>query len=204
MQRRVGDKGLLVRPTTLSMGFLESSLAGTRYLDRPYRIILTKEKRTGTNAWLALVEELPGCEVRAESPEEATQALRDEMASWIANAIENGQPVPRPRHKPTRTDGRLSLEIPQSLHETVAHAAVREGLTIDQLVTIALAGVLRWRPGDDEGNARWIESRGDSLVSGDKRSRTGLRQALLLNVALLVLVAVVAVAVLIVAIAHGF
>ena len=182
---------------------MESSLAGTRYLDLPYRIILTKEKRKGVNAWLALVEELPGCEARADTPEEATQALREEMASWIANALQQGQQIPRPRHEAGSADGRLSLKIPQSLHEALAHAAVREGLTVDQLVTIALAGVIQWQPGAEEPNGRWIQARAQGIV-GERGGRRGLRRAIMLNVVLLGIVVIAAVGVLAVAVAHGF
>jgi len=182
---------------------LESSLAGARYLDLPYRIILTKERRKGSNAWLALVEELPGCEARADTPEEATQALREEMAAWMANALEHGDPIPRPRHEPSSVDGRLSIAIPQSLHEALSHAAVREGLTVEELVTIALAGTIRWQPGANEPNGRWIQSRATGLMRRDGQW-LGLRRAIVANIALLVLVAIAAVAVLVVAVAHGF
>src|SRR5919197_6346996 len=136
-----------------------STLTGARYLDLPYRIILTKEKRKGERPWIALVEELPGCEARGDSAEQATEALRDVMSEWFAAALEEGRAIPRPRNELSSSNGRLSVEIPQSLHEALTHAAVREGLTLDQLVTIALAGVVRWRPPDDMANGRWIESR---------------------------------------------
>jgi predicted RNase H-like HicB family nuclease len=184
---------------------LESStLAGARYLDLPYRIILTKEKRKGTNAWLALVEEFPGCEARADTPEEAAHALRDEMAAWIAGALDQGQAIPRPRAEPGTPDGRLALEIPQSLHEALTHAAVRESLTVEQLVTIALAGVVRWRPGAADTNGRWIQARAEGLMGGERTVRPGLRRAIVLNAVLLAFVAVAAVAILVVAVAHGF
>jgi predicted RNase H-like HicB family nuclease len=182
---------------------LESSLAGTRYLDLPYRLILTKERRKGSNAWLALVEELPGCEARADTPEEATQALREEMAAWMANALEQGLPIPRPRHEQSAVDGRLSIAIPQSLHEALSHAAVREGLTVEELVTVALAGLVRWQPGANEPNGRWIQSRANGLMRRDGQ-RLGLRRAIMANLVLLVLVVLAAVAVLVVALAHGF
>lgn len=181
-----------------------STLAGSRYLDLPYRIILTKEKRKGASAWLALVEELPGCEARGDTPEEATTALREEMASWISNALEQGSPIPRPHATPGSPDGRLSLEIPESLHEALMLAAIREGLTVDQLVTIALAGVIRWKPGAGEHGSRWIQSRADGLIRGDRGSLLGMNRALMLNAVLLLMVAVAAVVILIVAVTHGF
>lgn len=184
---------------------MESSpLAGARYLDLPYRIILTKERRRGGNAWLALVEELPGCEARGDTPEEATVALREHMATWIASALERGQAIPRPRHDLDATNGQLSFAIPKSLHETIAHAAVREGLTVDQLVTVALAAVLQWRPRGEEPNGRWIQARAAGLAQGDNRTRQDLHRALTVNMVLLALVAVAAVVALIAAVAHGF
>jgi predicted RNase H-like HicB family nuclease len=188
-----------------SIEALESSTReGVRYLDLPYRILLTREKREGSNGWLALVEELPGCEARGETAEDATHALQDEMAAWIADALSAGRRIPRPRHAPRTPDGKLSLKIPQSLHEAITHAAVRERLTVDQLVTIALAGVIRWQPGAEEKNGRWIQARADGLVRGGRQGRTGLNRALMLNAALLGLVVLVAVVILAVAVAHGF
>jgi len=182
---------------------LEPALTGSRYLDLPYRLILTKERRKGANTWLALVEELPGCEARADTPEEATLALREEMAAWIAEALESGKPVPRPRTEPGTPDGRLMVEIPQSLHESLMLAAIREGLTVDQLVTISLAGVIRWQPEAGDRNARWIQSRARGIVPGDRGGRPGLNRALMLNAVLLALVALVALIILVVAVAHG-
>ncbi len=196
------SKGLLVLGPVPSICPLESSFAGSRYLDLPYRIILTQERRKGSNAWLSVVEELPGCEAHGDTPEEATQALRDEIAAWIDKALERGEQIPRPRFQPTAADGRLSLRIPQSLHEALAHAAVREGLSLDQFVTIALAGVIRWRPGENEPSGRWIQSRAEDIV-GDDEPRHGVRRAIMLNVWLLVLVAVAAVGVLVAAVVHG-
>jgi hypothetical protein len=70
-------------------------------------------------------------------------------------------------------------------------------------VTIALAGVLRWRPGESDANGRWIQSRAEGIMRGDE-PRRGLRRAIILNVTLLALVVIAAVGILIVAVAHGF
>jgi predicted RNase H-like HicB family nuclease len=179
------------------------TLPGARYLDLPYRIILTKERRKGSRAWIAIVDELPGCEARGDSAEEAVQAVREEMASWMASALEEGRAIPRPRAEPGEpASGRLVLEIPQSLHEALVHAAVREGITVSQLVTFALAGTIHWRPGDSEANARWIESRSKPFTRDG--SRHGLRRAIFWNAALLVIVALAAVGILVAAVMHGF
>lgn len=180
-----------------------STLPGSRYLELPYRIILLRERRKGANAWLALVEELPGCEARGDSAEEATQALREVMTSWFAAALEEGRAIPRPRSPRRATNGRLALDIPLSLHEALTYAAVREGLTVDELVTVALAGAIRWRPASSEPATQWIESRARAFSGAEGGTRPGLRRAILFNVALLVLLAIAAIAILVVAITHG-
>ena len=88
--------------------------------------------------------------------------------------------------------------------EALTHAAVREGLTVDQLVTIGLAGVIRWRPGAADTNGRWIQARAEGLMGGERQVRPGLRRAIVLNAALLAFVAVAAVVILVVALSHGF
>lgn len=180
-----------------------STQAGARYLELPYRIILTKEKRKGVDSWLALVEELPGCEAHGDTAEEATQALRQTMAAWISDALEEGRAVPRPRNSPRSTNGKLTLELPESLHEALAHTAVREGLTVDQLITVALAGAVRWHPGNGDAQSRWISSRARHLSLGNGGG-AGLRRAILFNAVLLICVAIAAVAILAIAVAHGF
>jgi hypothetical protein len=74
---------------------------------------------------------------------------------------------------------------------------------VEELVTIALAGTIRWQPGANEPNGRWIQSRATGLMRRDGQW-LGLRRAIVANIALLVLVAIAAVAVLVVAVAHGF
>ncbi|HEX6460022.1 MAG TPA: type II toxin-antitoxin system HicB family antitoxin [Thermoleophilaceae bacterium] len=181
-----------------------SSLAGSRYLELPYKIVLMRDKRKGSRPWLATVEELPGCEARGDSPEEATHALRDEMAAWMAGALEEGRSIPRPRNAPEAASARLTLNVPKTLREGLVQAAVREGLSLNQLITIALAGTIRWRPAAGDSNGRWIQARAENLINLDNPPRPGLRQALMLNAVLLGFVAVAALTVLIVALANGF
>ena len=180
-----------------------STLPGARYLDWPYRIILTKERRRGSASWIALVEELPGCEARGDTAEEATRAVREEMAGRIASALEEGRSIPQPRGGTASAGGRLELELPESLHEAVTHAAIREGMTVNQFVAVALASMARWAPGADKPEERWIGSRAQRFTGGGE-APAALRRAIALNVLLLLLVLLAAVAILAVALAHGF
>jgi hypothetical protein len=86
--------------------------------------------------------------------------------------------------------------MPQSLHSELARAAEHEEVSLNQFVTSSLASAVNWRgPG--------VEPLGhDSGELGEPRGRT-LRRALMVNVALLVLIAVLAIALLVVAVSRG-
>jgi predicted RNase H-like HicB family nuclease len=182
-----------------------SSVAGARYLeDLPYNIILTREKLNGADGcWVALVEELPGCEARADTAEAATEALREGMTQWLRSAVEEGRAIPRPRNRLARASGKLAVEVPQSLHEALSHAALREGMSLNTFVTIALAGVIRWRPGNEVPDGRWIQARANDMMGASAGPRANLRRAIIWNAALLGLAVAAALALIVVAVARG-
>jgi antitoxin HicB len=181
------------------------SLSRHRYLDLPYRIVLTREGGRGSDrGWIAYVEELPGCEARGDTADEAARAIREAMEQWMRNAVEEGRPIPRPRIAEQRNDGDLSLKVPQSLHNSLIRAAVREGLPLHDYLTVALAAVVRWNPAGDEREGGWIASRSKRIAALNERpERYWMRTAMIVNVTLLALVAVAAIALLAVALSHG-
>ena len=182
------------------------SLSRHRYLDLPYRIVLTRETGRGSErGWVAYVEELPGCEARGDTADEAARAIRDAMEEWMRVAVEEGRRIPRPRITDQHEGGDLSLKVPQSLHSSLARAAVREGLPLQEYLTIALAAVVHWNPSSDEAEGGWIASRSRRLAALNERpERYWVRTAMIANVALLALVAIAAIALLVVALSHGF
>jgi predicted RNase H-like HicB family nuclease len=176
-----------------------------RYLDLPYRIVLTREAGRGSErGWIAYVEELPGCEARGDTADDAARAIRDAMEGWMRNAVEEGRAIPRPRIAEQRNDGELSLKVPQSLHNSLIRAAVREGLPLHDYLTVALAAVVRWNPAGDDREGGWIASRSKRIAALNERpERYWMRTAMIANVTLLALVAVAAIALLAVALSHG-
>src|SRR3954452_13983509 len=90
------------------------------YLDLPYGIALTRTE--GEEPWLAQVDDLPGCEARGTSPEEAAARVQDAMGEWIAAALAEGRAVPTPRPE---LSGRLLVRMPRTLHADLARAAAR-------------------------------------------------------------------------------
>jgi RNA polymerase sigma factor (sigma-70 family) len=163
-------------------------------IDQPYHIELVNSEASG-GSWSARVDELPGCTAEGSTPEEAAARVQEAMKAWMADALAAGREVPKPRAAASHS-GRLLVRMPQSLHSELARAAEHEEVSLNQFVTSSLASAVNWRgPG--------VEPLGhDSGELGEPRGRT-LRRALMVNVALLVLIAVLAIALLVVAVSRG-
>ena len=175
------------------------SLARRRYLDLPYRIVLTRDADKG---WIAYVEELPGCEATGESAEEAVHAIRESMEEWMRTATREGRRIPRPRDV-VKPDGALELKVPQSLHESLIRAAVREGMALQEYITVALAAVVRWSPPADEREGRDVAARSRRLGLSTRTDGPWERKAMLANVALLGVIALAAIVLLAVALKNA-
>ena len=96
------------------------------------------------STWNAQVEELPGCEGRGATPDEAVRAAEAAMERWIADATAAHREIPKPRAAPSHS-GRLMVRMPPSLHAELSQAAQREEVSLNQFITGALASAVRWR-----------------------------------------------------------
>jgi RNA polymerase sigma-B factor len=67
-----------------------------RYLELPYSVAVKSEREGEQTCWSATVEELPGCTVRAETPDEAVELLRPAMEDWLQAALEENRKIPLP------------------------------------------------------------------------------------------------------------
>jgi RNA polymerase sigma-B factor len=169
------------------------SPAPERYLDRPYHIALAKDEKE--DVWTAQVEELPGCEARAATPDEAARGIPDAMERWISDALAHGREVPEPR-SPASHSGRLLVRMPQSLHAELARAAERDEVSLNQFITSSLASVVGWRRAGEDP---------DRPAAADmQREGRWASLAMVVNIVVLAVVAVVAVILLVVAAQQGF
>jgi antitoxin HicB len=166
------------------------------YVDLPYQIGLRVDE--GNGGWIAQVEELPGCEARAETAEQAVRRLRSSIEQWVRDATERGEAIPEPRALSGHS-GRLLLRMPQSLHAALARAADVDGISLNQFITTALAGAVGWRSTSDSGGGRSgaraaaePEPRAAPVTAGAPKSRT---RNVLLVVNLIVLAALAGLAV---------
>jgi antitoxin HicB len=114
------------------------------YADMSYHFVLTHDQdEGGRDGWVVEVEELPGCISQGRTPDEALKKIRDAMAGWMSVALEDGQEIPQPRAEDY--SGRFVIRMAESLHADLARAAAREGVSLNQFVTSALAGSIAWR-----------------------------------------------------------
>ena len=106
------------------------------YLSLPYTIQITREDET---TWFARVVELPGCMTEGDTPEEAADLILDALAGWIEIALEDGRPIPEPQPAEAYS-GRFVVRVPRTLHQQLVEAAKQEGVSLNQLINVALAG----------------------------------------------------------------
>src|SRR6266516_2250154 len=73
------------------------------------------------------------------------------MATPDAVRDEPPEAPPRQRQRGGAYSGRLLLRMPRSLHEELARASDRDGVSLNQFITSALAAAVGWRR--EEGTA---------------------------------------------------
>ncbi len=108
------------------------------YLAMPYTIEVVRDESQEYSGWFARVIELPGCMTQADTFEELGGMIEDAMRVWIEAALEDGQTIPEPRPIEDYS-GKFVVRLPKSLHRQLAERAQREGVSLNALVSIALA-----------------------------------------------------------------
>jgi antitoxin HicB len=165
-----------------------------------YRIALTRSGEGADSAWLAEIEGLPGGSGKGATPEEAVQNAWAAANGRRAEAKGGSSSAPAP----TRHSGRLLVRMPGSLHDELAKTAEREGVSLNQLITSALASAVGWRRAD-----RSTEGPGETLPGDRDAARPATesrwpqarvtRMVLAVNFALVLVAAIAAIALLVVA-----
>jgi predicted RNase H-like HicB family nuclease len=164
--------------------------AADQYLEMPYEISLVRRDDEHGAAWAAQVEELPGCEGRGRTEEEALAEVREAMGAWIADALASGKQIPAPRAAATHS-GRLLVRMPPTLHADLARLADREKVSLNTLIVGILSGAISWRQAGELA-APSAATNGTPTTPGT--TPTAVRRERLLSVALTANLVVVIVA----------
>ena len=211
-QRRRAQRRQLVTPSGRGRANPASQpdRAVERYLALPYHVTLVRDGDGENGPWVAQVEELAGCTSRAETAEQAASGIQQAMSDWITEALREGREVPEPKPVDEHS-GRLLLRMPRTLHAELTRLAEREGVSLNQFITDALASAVGWRLAR---SARRAATGSLNQVPGaealtpeqeaepeseERRSRRILLTLLGANVVVLAIAAIVAAVVLIVA-----
>ena len=109
------------------------------YLALPYKTEIIQDNDLEHPGWVAIVPDLPGCITQSDTFAELEEMIRDAKSSWIESALEDGIEVPEPRIE-EEYSGKFVVRIPKSLHRRLAETAEREGVSLNQYVSTALAG----------------------------------------------------------------
>jgi antitoxin HicB len=181
------------------------------YTSLPYHLTVVRDGEDKAKPWAASVEELAGCTSRGRTPEEALESVHTAMRGWIEVALEEGREIPEPRSA-TSHSGRLLLRMPRTLHAELTRASEREGVSLNQFITDALASAVGWRGRTTEGSpagatkpisqAPGAESLTAQPIAGrrTRRSQTSLMTAALVaNFVIVGIAGVVAIIVLVAA-----
>lgn len=108
------------------------------YLALPYTIEFRRESEEEQTVWFARVVELPGCMTEGDSLEEAAAMIQDALAAWIEVALDTGRYIPEPKTT-GEYSGKFVVRIPKSLHRAVVEAADRDGVSLNQWVSVVLS-----------------------------------------------------------------
>ena len=132
--------------------------------------------------------------MRAAVVEDGAEAYpREEMAT---------REVEEPQPQQNTHSGRLLVRMPQSLHAELARVAEHEGVSLNTLITGALASSVAWRDGAVDGLDLDEPVAQDARPAAQRPRWTSI--ALAANLVVVVLAATVAIVLLVVALGHGW
>lgn len=88
--------------------------------------------------YTVIIKDLPGCMSVGETLSEAMENIQEARKLWIETAYEFEDDIPLPATE-VEYSGSLSLQIPKSLHLSLAEKAQREGVSLDQYILVVLS-----------------------------------------------------------------
>lgn len=169
----------------------------------PYRVTVKPEGEAPQTEWVASVEELPGCEARGESADQAVENLRSAMATWLSAVVEDPQVVSPPRasrrKRGSGPSGRFLVRMPSALHQELTRAAEREQVSLNRFVTDQLAASVT---ASGSGAPSGVPMT-NQAPAAPARHRHNFRLLIAVNLAVIVLAAAAAITLLVLALQRG-
>lgn len=130
-------------------------MKANEYLKEPYSRILIPDEE----GFFAEILEFPGCYAHGKSVEDAFKKLDKAALSWIEASLEQGHEIPPPSTN-AGYGGKVALRLPRSLHKRAAKLAHRDGVSLNQFLTTAIAA----RVGAEEFNSYLAENTSNRII----------------------------------------
>lgn len=106
----------------------------TYYLNLQYTIRL---KKNSDGTYFAEIEELPGCMTEADTEKDALKMIEDAKKAWLEVALKRKINIPEPTTE--EFSGKFNVRLPKYLHRQLAYRAKQEKVSLNTLITSALA-----------------------------------------------------------------
>lgn len=114
-------------------------------VERPYTFCVERGEDGVYTSWLL---EIPGALGEGDTAAEAIEDLRDGLPDLIDIMLEHGQSIPEPMSQ-QRYSGRLQLRLTPTLHRRAALYAQREGVSLNRVLSDAVATYVAGQPRED-------------------------------------------------------
>ena len=105
------------------------------YLNLKYPVQIVECDEGG---YFVKIPDLPGCLSQGETVKEALNNIKEAKELWLESAFEDKAEIPFPADERDYS-GKFIVRLPVSLHERLALAAEREGVSLNQYVATVLA-----------------------------------------------------------------
>jgi len=108
------------------------------YLNLDYTIRL---KQNEDGSFFVEIEELPGCMSEGDTKAEALKMIEGAKKAWITVALKRKIKIPEPEKD--EFSGKLNVRMPKFLHRRLSYKAREEGVSLNTLISAALASTVR-------------------------------------------------------------
>ena len=111
------------------------------YMDLDYPVEVKRIKEEEGGGFFVSIPLLPGCMSDGESLDEAYANIQEAKEEWLSSMLERGMKIPEPVEQ-EEYSGKFIIRLPKPLHRALAQVSKREGVSLNQYVTNALAFTL--------------------------------------------------------------
>lgn len=106
------------------------------YMSMSYQMEIVEDE--GEGGFVVSYPDLPGCITCGNTVESAVANALDAKKAWIEAALENGVEIPIPDNIEDYS-GQFTLQLPRSLHKSLAEHSRREDISMNQYCVYLLS-----------------------------------------------------------------